>query len=239
MTSLKTLIKIELLEHRKPAYCLSILAVTTAMSLMIRLGAGKDSHSVTLILNSMLLLVVVGTLMSLSIIEGVKNEESKGLLKTYSSYPITASEYVLSKLIAYLFADFLVIVPSAVFSILILGAFSTNAFFLIFFSLLFAIFSATSVFLIAIFVLRLGMIPEIFIVFYYFGLLFFAFGSFDLSALVPILPYLMLFTTFLGLQGINISTINTNIFLIVYSLIIVTSIPVFKIGGWKIIHRFT
>ncbi|WP_337860378.1 hypothetical protein [Ferroplasma sp.] len=185
------------------------------------------------------LFVGLGLIMSITMIETIKGEQSKGLIKTFVSYPISPVNYIGSKFILYLIFDLISVFIGTFIIILVFGNLKASYFWLFILLSLFIILSSRAIFSIAIIALRINVIPEMISILFYFGILIYTFGFIlNVKAFVTLFPFFIYYKNILNMPITHISIFDIIVMPILYAIFVIVSFIVIKFVKWELFYKY-
>ncbi len=236
MKSIMPLIKIELKNRNVILYFLSIIVIEILLSFFI--SSEKIPDSGKLLTASIITFVFMGLIMSIGLIENIKNDITDNLIKTYITYPFSALKYIISKLAIYLLFDLLILVAGVFITLSIINYINYSSIELLLASSLYTLFSILAIFLISIVFSRFSIISEIISVFYYFIIFSYTLVSITGKSAISMLPFLYYFSSIIHVSIHNYNTANLLMMPLLFIVLIIFSFILLVYSGWKLFYNF-
>lgn len=237
MRSIKTLLVIEAKNRSLLWHSLMIVSVFVVLTAFLSLT--QQSYRSKLLSFAMFSFVIFGLIWSISMVEDLKNYQDSNLVKTFVSLPVSAVKFMASKLILFLISDLVSLFVGSFIAFVFIGKLNIISLEIFLTTLLFTLLSSCALYLLVSMISRVGMISEVVIVFFYFIVL-----SLNLifvvspSMLFGFFPFLYPFANTLMIPQAHIALSNILISPIIYILMIVLSLGIFKVGKWSIIYDY-
>ncbi len=236
MKSIMPLIRIELKNRNVIVYFLSIIVIEILLSFFIR--SEKIPDSAKLLTLSIIIFVFMGLIMSIGLIENIKNDITDNLIKTYITYPFSALKYIISKLVVYMVFDLLILLTGVFISLSIINYVTYSSIELLLFSSFYTLFSIMAIFFISIVFSRFSIISEIISVFYYFITFSYTLVSISGKSVISMLPFLYYFSSTVHINVHNYNTVNLIIMPLLFIALIIVSFVLLVYSGWKLFYNF-
>ncbi len=238
MMSMKPFLEIE---WRSRSFLLHI-AISIIVFLAL-IGAIKQENAplatsaLSFSISSFVLLGIIWTLIE---IEDLKNDQDSMLIKTFVSYPVTSLDYILSKQLPFLLSDLLSSFVGSLAAYAIIGNMRIESLELFVLATFFAVFASRALFFATTLISRIGFLPEVIVVFYYFSILSLTlalFGS-EVKLILTLFPYLVFFENILSLHAIAGSSTSLVAIPAFYLSLILLAFLVLKIFNWRPLFKY-
>jgi len=234
MKQLKLLMQMEIKNRNPLIYFFTFVIIYLILAFII---SGRMNHNLSgsITTLSLLLYVIFGLIFSLIMRENLKNDQTTGIIKTFSTYPVSAYSFIISKILIFTIIYISALIAGSIISSIFIFSFSQFYLYFLIMVSLFTVLSSIAIFsLVSLFSLS-SIISEVLLVLYYFIIFFIAIASININTVAKFFPLFYIYPKIFGIT--DIPDIMTIIFFpLFYIIILIFSVIIIKITGWHIFY---
>ncbi len=233
MKQLKLLMQMEIKNRNPLIYFFSFVIIYLILAFII--SRYIDSNISGIISFSLLLYVIFGLIFSLIMLENLKNDQISGIIKTFSTYPVSSHCFIISKILIFTVIYTSALIIGSIISSIFIFKFSQFYLYFLIIASLFTVLSSIAMFSLSSLFSLFSIISEVLLVLYYFIIFFIAMASININTVAKFFPFFYIYPKIFGITDIpGIMTVIS--FPLFYIIILIISIIIIKITDWHIFY---